>query len=760
MYVRFVFQEFIAGLRSEYRNFSIRSRQARLAFVAALSSVLAYLGAYMLHLDMPEWAAISALIVSQSSVGASLSKGILRVTGTLIGALLTLVLVSLFADDPWVLLFCIFACSFLVPFGIAMRPSQQYGWTIGGFLVVALLTVALNSPEKIFEMCVYRTMEISLGSIIAAICSLFLGSRARTDLSGNFISLWQGMDKAFAKGMEGLARQQSTEVLDILGTLRKNLDRLPKLLQEARTEGSLTLAQFGNYDFLLRRSRAICRWMFQFFSHSSKHPDRLPAAFGKELGNVAGAFSALSQAIQSAVQSGTLSLGTDALVRSRVGELDKATAQLIQAYETYLEEKQSSDYFEHLKFNYLARLLRRIHESLTDLDGEENNILADTYSAPDVRMALSLGLAMGLAMVTVPLLWMWFDLPNPMGASIAAFLVMRPDSVATWQRALLRISGCFLGGVSALIVIGLPLAHSFFPWLALIFFFLFCAMYINYGQARSSYAGLQASLAMAVTFFHSYGPATYLEPPLSRLAAIFIGIAVSNVIANLLYPFQPERELWKLLCRLGAGMAPLLNLLTEKQGQSKDTDLLLALRARWSDAPGLLRLASATRQLSASELATFGGSMENVRIALDQLHGLFEEGYPSVLAARAYSTGLQDVLDATAKAMQRAFGNSKPRTYELVEFTASVRHARRKLATELPRLRQSLRTVLAATRPQKMEAASWGVRLSCLLEELETLAVRLEALAGCWDAGDFYYGVTEDVSHAGEDAGEPESRKH
>jgi uncharacterized membrane protein YccC len=60
---------------------------------------LALYVAFWLELDNPYWAGTSAAIVCQPHLGASLRKGWCRMIGTLVGAVMSVVLVACFPQD-------------------------------------------------------------------------------------------------------------------------------------------------------------------------------------------------------------------------------------------------------------------------------------------------------------------------------------------------------------------------------------------------------------------------------------------------------------------------------------------------------------------------------------------------------------------------------------------------------------------------------------------------------------------------------------
>src|SRR5580698_4497097 len=77
------------------------------ALRAWLSSTLALYIAFVLQLDTPVWAWLTAWIVSQPTPGMVLSRGVYRVFGTVGGALLGIILMALFAQAPELFVFAL-----------------------------------------------------------------------------------------------------------------------------------------------------------------------------------------------------------------------------------------------------------------------------------------------------------------------------------------------------------------------------------------------------------------------------------------------------------------------------------------------------------------------------------------------------------------------------------------------------------------------------------------------------------------------------
>ena len=70
------------ALRTEFRSLEARGPRGTAALAAAISVSLAVFAALLLHSDEPWWAAMSAWMVTRSSLAVSLSRGAMRISGS------------------------------------------------------------------------------------------------------------------------------------------------------------------------------------------------------------------------------------------------------------------------------------------------------------------------------------------------------------------------------------------------------------------------------------------------------------------------------------------------------------------------------------------------------------------------------------------------------------------------------------------------------------------------------------------------------
>lgn len=138
------------------------------------SVCLAIYVAFWLQLDLPSWAGGSAAIVCQPRLGASLRKGWFRMIGTLIGAVLIVLLTACFPQDRagfllGLALWCA-ACAFVATI---LKNFAAYAAALAGYTaaIVASNTLgATGGPDsQVFMLAINRATEICVGIVCAGI---------------------------------------------------------------------------------------------------------------------------------------------------------------------------------------------------------------------------------------------------------------------------------------------------------------------------------------------------------------------------------------------------------------------------------------------------------------------------------------------------------------------------------------------------------------------------------------------------------------
>jgi uncharacterized membrane protein YccC len=114
--------------------------------------------------DNAYWAGFSVAFCSLSTVGESLNKGLLRLSGTFLGGVVTLALISLFPQDRWLFLICMSIFTGLCTY-MMFGTSRWYFWYVAGFSVPLLALASGSDPLNDFQTVIIRGEETALGIV-------------------------------------------------------------------------------------------------------------------------------------------------------------------------------------------------------------------------------------------------------------------------------------------------------------------------------------------------------------------------------------------------------------------------------------------------------------------------------------------------------------------------------------------------------------------------------------------------------------------
>jgi len=162
----------MAGDGVEWRGWPVLVHSARTA-IAAVASVLA---ARLFRLPETYWAAVTTLVITQSSLGAALAVSWQRFVGTALGAAVGAVVASYFG--PHVLVFG--ACVFLLGLLCALARSDQSAYRFGGVTLAIVLLVPRTGPA--WQTAFHRFAEVSIGIGVALILTVVWPEREVTPI--------------------------------------------------------------------------------------------------------------------------------------------------------------------------------------------------------------------------------------------------------------------------------------------------------------------------------------------------------------------------------------------------------------------------------------------------------------------------------------------------------------------------------------------------------------------------------------------------
>lgn len=208
-------------MRDALSAFVAPSVQAlQFAIKTLLAGGLALWCAFRFGLEQPQWALMTAFIVAQPLSGMVVQKGLARLLGTLIGASMTVLMMALFAQAPWLFLVAVALWMGLCTAASTMlRSAWSYAFVLAGYTVAIIGLPAISHPLTVFDQAVARGTEIALGILCATVVSAVLWpQRVERQLAQQARSLWQAGVAAASQALAGdaMARQG---LLDVLGRM-------------------------------------------------------------------------------------------------------------------------------------------------------------------------------------------------------------------------------------------------------------------------------------------------------------------------------------------------------------------------------------------------------------------------------------------------------------------------------------------------------------------------------------------------------------
>lgn len=139
---------------------------------ATAAGILALLISMTLNLPDPRTALFSVFIVMQPKSGLVLSKSFYRILGTLAGVVVSLILISAFAQEQvWFIMVFAMWIGICTGVGVKYRNFQAYGFILAGYTVCIVALPAVSAPLDVFDIAVSRFSEVFVGIMCATVVS-------------------------------------------------------------------------------------------------------------------------------------------------------------------------------------------------------------------------------------------------------------------------------------------------------------------------------------------------------------------------------------------------------------------------------------------------------------------------------------------------------------------------------------------------------------------------------------------------------------
>ena len=166
------------------------------------AAMLALYIALALGLSRPYWAVATVYLVSSPLTGATRSKGLYRVAGTLLGAAAAVGMVPTLVNEPVVLMAAISLWAGAMLYLSLLEPSpRSYVFLLAAYTLPIVALPAVSDPASIFDVALLRVEEIVIGIVCASMVSaLILPSNIAPELEERFAG-WVAQAQAWTTGI-------------------------------------------------------------------------------------------------------------------------------------------------------------------------------------------------------------------------------------------------------------------------------------------------------------------------------------------------------------------------------------------------------------------------------------------------------------------------------------------------------------------------------------------------------------------------------
>jgi uncharacterized membrane protein YccC len=538
------------------------STRAKEAIKTSLAMVIAYWIAMQMGWDKPYWAGFTVVTINVLSAGVSLTRGITRTLGTLVGAVAGLAIIGLFPQERWWLMICV---SLYVGFCTYMLTgkNQSYFWFLASF--TCLIIIGVNSPpesQSAFQIAVLRTQETAMGALVYTLVAVFLWPRSSVgEFNKASCKLWATQIRlyhAYRDLMLGKGKAKDSRPLRLQEIQQQAL--VGQLLNAAETDSyevwevHIQWRRFHQQSTVLMET--LERWRQSFAEIQPLNLTRL-------LPNL--------EAV-----SAELDLRFEQIARMLADEAPTRTAQAITLAVDKVKMRSLTRFEEaavvvtRAQLENLERLSRSLFDCMADIKGYTQQIAAPAEDITRRRgIALDPDRFRAVVRVLVTLwiaffLWVYIDPPGhsayPMMAGIFALIIAMVAQASVLLLFLSWGSGIAFAGVLNIFV--MPHLSGFAELAVLIFAAVF-VMYYLLGKPQQTVARMftMASFLILIGIDNqqSYSFSQYAN----NVVWIMLSLALAVSTAYIPTSPRPEKVFLRLLRRffrhaefLVSGLAP------------------------------------------------------------------------------------------------------------------------------------------------------------------------------------------------------------
>jgi uncharacterized membrane protein YccC len=557
------FQGWLGDLRVQY------------GIKVGLAGLLALFCTQVLRLPHDNWAILTVLVLmSAQFVGSITVKAIMRVIGTIAGALVGIWLVGDYTSTPAIFLPVLFLVVALASYQFGQLGARQvpYAYFLLGLTTLTVATDGVTDPAQAWQIGLDRSEEILVGIMSSLLVTSVLWPRYARE---EFLEAGRAALKTVSQLVSAHVQASidpanaPSETENIRSTFDRQLSVLRNLLQAGARESTFFSARLSNYNaFLVSLTNLFPAGLYLsrhrvepwFLDHLRQETESLLAAISDEFNILTTARSPGEKSPSSHLNEAFAALQEKVNEIRDHGVLAATPLQTAIAFAGHFAAVRTvCDELNNIRsaMEGLPRFGQALPEAKPHWD------LLPSIDWFWVRVAVKGGLA---AVISIVLL-KWINPPGPAAIPLMAWLLTilgRPSlrvggtgdlrAFQTAFRASLMLAAC-----AALLILTTPFLADYAVMNVALFLILF-----TLGFFTARIAGINFWIQLAYITISAFVGLNPQQPVTSQtIIDTFLGLSfgmfIGTVLGRLLWPVLPQRVLRNNLLAILAKIKALLN---------------------------------------------------------------------------------------------------------------------------------------------------------------------------------------------------------
>jgi uncharacterized membrane protein YccC len=549
--------------------------RVRYGIKLGLAALLALYWSQVLRLEHSSWAILTAIVLMGAQyVGSITVKAIMRLVGTIGGALLGIWLVGDYASTPaiFIALFFVIVAIAGYKFGQVGAHQVPYSYFLLGVTTTAVVTNGITSPDQVWQTGLNRALEISVGVMSSLLVTTLIWPRyAREEfLAAGRASLETISELVAMQTEAGMRRTDApARVEDIYQDYAERLSALKNLLQAGARESTVFNARLSNYNAFLVSLTNLFHVVLDLSRRQLE-----PAILGHLQHELELVVAAISEEFD--ILTGPHHPG-EKLRSSGLNEV-------FSAFEKKVNEIREQGIFlagplkSTIAFYGYFSALRSLRDELDNLRGGFEGLPRLGQLMPEAKnhwvllptidwFWVKVGVKGALAAVIAVLLLKWVNPPGPASIPLFAWtltILGRPFLRAGGTGDLRAFQNAFLAtlalaGCAILLFLIVPFLADYLVMNMVLFLILFVFGFLTARIAGLNFWGLLGQLTIsAFVGLNPQVPVTS-QTIIDTFLGLMIGMGIGTVVGRLIWPVLPQRVLRDNLLAIFAQLKELLS---------------------------------------------------------------------------------------------------------------------------------------------------------------------------------------------------------